>query len=328
MILGFRLPRVVSVLPLCAGLLAFAVPAFSQTPLFVATGSLNSARQEQNAVLLNNGKVLIEGGQEAYVGDEPELYDPVAGTFSLAGNMVTIRRFGTATLLKNGQVLITGGYDADNSNSPVLATAELYDPVAETFTATGSMTTPRNQHTATLLNNGMVLITGGRYYTSGLSGEMDLASAELYDPATGTFSSTGTMTVARFGATATLLNNGKVLIAGGASSSAAGNSNNSAEIYDPATGTFTATGNMTTARYEHTATLLKNGKVLIAGGVSLYYANGPGPELYDPATGTFAATGNMTDYYRSNFTTTLLNDGKVLIAGGYVSGLTDTAELY
>ena len=194
------------------------------------------------------------------------------------------------------------------------------------FVSTGSMTTPRTSHTATLLTNGKVLVAGGRACNT-ISPCPDLASAELYDPATGTFTPTGSMTTARRGATATLLNNGRVLIAGGGVGSN-GSVPSSAELYDPATGTFTPTGSMTTARIYPTATLLNNGKVLVAGGGQI---NGPdlnSAELYDPQTGTFTATGNMITA-RNSHTATLLNNGQVLVAGGGdVSLVLNSAELY
>ncbi len=229
-----------------------------------------------------------------------------AMAFVPTGSMTIARVGHTATLLKNGKVLVTGG---NGGSGPGLASAELYDPSNEFFTATGSMTIARVGHTATLLtdpalpNYGKVLIAGG-----------GTATAELYDPANGTFTATGSMTTARVGHTATLLtgatlpNYGKVLIAGGATATA--------ELYDPANGTFSATGSMTTARAGHTATLLTDpalpnyGKVLIAGNSSA--------EVFDPASGTFAVVGSLPAGGAVGCTATLRSDGTVLVAGGAV----------
>ena len=166
---------------------------------------------------------------------------------------------------------------------------------AGTFNRTGDLTGPRQFHTATLLPNGKVLITGG------ISNSAELASAELYDPASRAFTATGTMTAPRWRHTATLLPNGKVLIAGGSPQAGA-------ELYDPASGTFSVTGDMSTARRLHTATLLNDGIVLIAGGSYPYVQTA---EIYDPIAGTFSATGNMSEPGAD--TATLLANGKVLI---------------
>ncbi len=194
------------------------------------------------------------------------------------------------------------------------------------FVLTGSMINPRQLQTATLLNNGMVLVAGGFDFPApGV-----LASAELYDPARGIFTATGSMTTAAGGHTATLLNNGQVLIAGG-QNDASGIAVATAELYDPARGIFTATGSMTTARGGQTATPLNNGRVLIAGGENELSGIVVGSaELYDPATGLFTATGSMTTT-RAHQTATLLNNGQVLIAGGdnSLSGIAvANAELY
>jgi hypothetical protein len=163
-------------------------------------------------------------------------------------------------LLSDGTVLIAGGSDDDIFDGVnVTASAELFNPATETFTATGSMTEPRWQHTATLLTTGKVLLAGGASDNS----------AELFDPAIGTFTATGPMTAARSEHTAALLNDGTVLLAGGAIDS----ESLSAEVFDPTTNKFTPTGSMKTARFIHTATPLNNGQVLITGGQSALQAN-------------------------------------------------------
>ena len=197
-----------------------------------------------------------------------------------------------------------------------------------TFTATGSMITPRYFHTTTLLPDGKVLIAGGESSYSAATNAG--ASAELYDPITRTFVATGSMTTPRATHTATLLPNGKVLIAGGgAEISGAAYGPASAELYDPATGTFAATGAMNVERWSHTATLLNNGKVLIAGGLGVLGVLLVSAELYDPSTGTFTATGDMNQPLAD--TATLLSNGKALITRGNPDGpppYLSSAELY
>ena len=199
---------------------------------------------------------------------------------------------------------------------------------AGAFTATGAMTTPRYVHTATLLADGRVLIAGGALMESAHAFRA-LASAELYDPGTGTFTATGDMTIARSEHTATLLPNGKVLIAGGRPAFKVDTISSSfpfAELYDPSLGTFTATGDMTLARSDHTATLLPDGRILIVGGSSDRPASA---ELYDPDSGTFTATGDMTAEWAD--TATLLPNGKVLISRGNPEGpppYLSSADLY
>lgn len=164
------------------------------------------------------------------------------------------------------------------------------------FQKTASMNVAREHHTATLLPNGKVLVTGGDNFTAG-----DLASAELYNPVTGTWTFTGSMSVPRNFHSAVLLRNGQVLVAGGADN---GSTLASAELYNPAAGTWTATGSMTTGRNSFGMSLLPNGQVLAAGGGQLTSA-----ELYDPATGTWTATGTMIN--PGGDTLVLLPNGEV-----------------
>ena len=290
------------------------------TGTFSPTGAMTAARAFHTATLLPTGQVLIAGGGD--IGStytSSELYDPASGTFSLTGSLGTGRSRHTATLLPDGQVLIAGGQDA---NGTYLAGAELYDPYAGTFTPTGSMVTARCNHSAVMLPDGRVLLTAG----SNPSGA--LASSEAYDPTTGIFSPTGPLAMARTGQTATLLPNGHVLVAGGLEGTAALAESEAFDPQDPAPGVFTATGSMGTARARATATLLPDGKILVAGGTGTAGTTYASAERYDPASGAFTPTGTMA-YGRDQHTATLLPDGKILIAGG-VSGLNYplAAELY
>jgi hypothetical protein len=281
------------------------------------------------ATLLPNGSVLLAGGFVNSVWDYggstssngAGLYDSATGVFSSTGNMTASRAGHTATLLANGKVLITGGADQDSTGSG-LASAELYDPSAGTFSPTGSMAVGRYMHTATQLQDGKVLIVGGALTST----SNPLAAAEIYDPATGAFTRAGAMATAREQHTATLLADGRVLIVGGgtpASGSGGFQATVTAEIYDPSTGSFSATGSMAAARTFHTATLLPNGTVLVAGGG----AENSTAEIYNPATGSFSITGGM-EIGRSGHTATLLANGSVLVAGGGLFVGLASAELY
>ena len=180
------------------------------------------------------------------------------------------------------------------------------------FSPTGSMTEVRYGHTATLLSDGRVLITGGNNLNRrSMRDPAGIALAELYDPNTGQFSGTGSMTTSRVGHTATLLADGHVLIAGGYEGLTGGAT---AELFDPKTGKFSGTGSMTSTRRGGTATLLSDGRVLVAGGGD-GSASSASAELYDPATGAFSATGSMATARMAD-TATLLPNGRVLIAGG------------
>ncbi len=212
----------------------------------------------------------------------------------------------------------------------VLPGAPAQGSAAGTWSPTSAMNVPRVYHTATLLQNGAVLVTGGYFFAYSPSlHSVDQASAELYDPAAGTWSFTGSLATPRHSHTATLLADGQVLVAGGCCD-AAGNDLASAELYDPRTGTFTATGSMSTAREDQSATLLPNGKVLVAGGSISETSSTATAELYDPATGTWRPTGSMHTA-RHDFAATLLPNGKVLVAGGegcFLCPSTAAAELY
>lgn len=319
---------------LIAGLAVFllgvltALPAVaSGSGTWTLTGSLNVARANFTATLLQNGQVLVVGGRDNNYTPlaSAELYNPSTGTWTTTGSLHTARYDHTATLLQNGQVLVAGGYRMDPSTYSTipLASAELYNPATGTWTTTGSLHTGRAFDTMTLLNNGQVLVAGGLGQAVGTTINI-LASAELYTPSTGTWKTTGSMNAARTGHTATLLNNGLVLVAAGEGSSFL----TSAELYDPSKGKWTLTGSLNNARDQHAATLLSNGQVLIAGG-----SNGnaclASAELYTPSTGKWTLTGSLNTA-RACHTMTLLSNGQALVVGGVDnnSNVLASAELY
>jgi hypothetical protein len=266
------------------------------TGTFGPTGSMTTARDVHTATLLLDGRVLITGGEDRFRHPlaTAETYDPKTGTFSPTGSMKAARDLHVATLLADGRVLVTGGtpfgiYNSDGGQ--VLASAEVYDPKTGTFSPTGSMAVPRASHTATLLKDGRVLVIGGAKANVDGTGTIGVASAELWNPKTGKFTTTGSMTVARTFQEATLLADGRVLVTGGCADGWYWNDNfyAEAEVYDPKTGRFTATGSMVDALVAQTATLLLDGRVLIAGGFD-GRAHVTTTELYDPTTGTFSPT--------------------------------------
>ena len=291
---------------------------------FSPTGNLVHERSFHSATLLANGKVLVAGGLNTDKCPEgsnfAELYNPALGSFASTSSMADSRFAHTSTLLQNGKVLITGGFSYNGEcvdQSPPLMSAELYDPSTSSFSLTGSMNEARGAHTATLLSSGKVLIAGGGNGGGRPPFDGDgSATAEVYDPATGTFTPTGNMSGPRIGQTATLLLDGRVLIAGGITS---GSSSPLAttELYDPITGSFTGAATMTAPRAGHTATLLPDGKVLVTGGLTDSTLVGTDTaEIYDPRKASFLATNMPMAAGRWSHTATLLPDSTVLLFGG------------
>jgi WD40 repeat protein len=231
------------------------------TGVFTSAGNAGS-RVSVTTALLNDGKVLIiETGSTTGGVSFPtfaELYDPSTGTFTATGNMIVGHLAPTATLLPNGKVLVSESVGFIYGGTEYGA-AEIYDPVAGTFSLAGDQMLSTAGGTSTLLTDGKVLLAGG--YSDGGA----LSGAVVYDSSTGIFTVIGNMTTGRFSQTASLLPDGTVLIAGGGGFDFKNLA--SAEIYDPRTGAFAAAGNMISPRLVHTATLLDDGRVLIAGGL-------------------------------------------------------------
>nr|WP_238352731.1 kelch repeat-containing protein [Kribbella solani] len=223
-------------------------------------------------------------------------------------------------LLDDGRVLVAGGVDGRRT---ALDAVTLYDPETNVWSASNPMLTSRRDHTVTQLKDGRVLVAGGE--SGKLTFPFDgLATAELFDLKTETWTETGAMHTARWGHTATRLPSGKVLVAGGAGARTPESyqSWSSAELFDPGSGTWTPVDDMTDARMGHTAVLLADGNVLVIGGM-LSTGRGDGValgfcELYNSDTGRWTPTGSLT-MPRMSHTTALLPDGSVLVAGGWVS---------
>jgi hypothetical protein len=265
--------------PAAIGLLVMALVAGTAAPVLAQasgtwsrSGTMKDARAYHTATLLPNGQVLVAGGEPNSGGvlSSAELYDPTTGTWTPTGNMNQGRYQFTATLLTNGQVLAAGSGSTGT-------TAELYNPATGMWTFTGSLNVARFNPFAVLLSNGMVLVLDG----------IGTNSTELYNPATGTWTINGnTIQSGNSGFSVTLLDTGKVLIAGGITGVYPHEHvTNAAELYDPSVGASVSTGSMKTARFDHSATLLPSGQVVVAGGLSTnqkgeYFVKSA--ELYPP----------------------------------------------
>ncbi len=289
--------------------------------------SLTAIRGTTAVVALRDGRVLAAGGG---VGALPlaatEVYDPTSKAWSATGAMSQPRRGASVVLLGDGRVLVAGGV----AGPTLLSSAEIYDPTGGRWSSTGSMTIPRLGGTLTLLPGGRVLAAGGTT-TGGQTGTgagqtiSPSATAEIFDPATGTWSSTGSMVAGRFEATATALADGRVLVVGGLGgppvASAGGGLQygplKTAEIFDHAIGAFTGAGTMTEGRALQVAARVSSGEVVVAGGVG--GADGTvtlsTAERFNPTTASWSAVAAMAQG-RTGASATMLNNGSVLVTGG------------
>lgn len=263
------------------------------------------------------------GGTGGEGGAAPAL-DPTS--FRMTGAMPVKIRYHQSTLLPDGRVLVSGG--ASTIDGLPRLEAQTFDPATETFAPTPPMNDRRAFHSSTLLPSGQVLVVGGgRGNIIGLASGLDTtASAELFDPATNTFTPTGSMATARANHRAVLLPDGRVLIAGGGTDEEGSPCNAAypdcfiakttptAELYDPATGAFTETAPMSSPRIAFTLTLLADGRVLALAGADDDDTLATS-EIFDPATGTWTA-GPSIETDRLYHSTVLLGDGRTLLVAG------------
>jgi len=313
--------------PLLAGSTPLATAEFfNPDGSFSVAPSMNYARSKHTATVLPDGRVLVAGGMDATgnATHTAELFDPVANSWTDAGPLMVPRSGHTASLLQDGRVLLAGG---ENAGAP-LNSLEIFDPTTNSFTAaTGVLSSARKNHAAAVLQDGRILVMGG------FDGTNVLATSDLYDPSTGQIVAGPMLDVARQQHSATTLLDGTVLIAGGNAVAQDGSSQDlaSAELYNPASGSFLpVTATLATPRSAHLAFLLPhNNSVLIVGGTS-----GGTPvssvELFMPWTSSFSATGSMaTARVGAAGGSPLSIDGLLVVAGGNSgTGTLASAEAY
>lgn len=267
---------------------------------------LTKKRVAHTATLLKDGRILIVGGwsNREHPEKSAEVYNPKTQKFSAVRDMRFMRSGHSSTLLDNGKVLIAGGYNGDR----IFDEAELFNPETNSFEFIGKMKTPRKLHTATKLKDGKILFVGGE-----VRRRETTSSAEIFDPKTNKFIKlSATMRDVRYKHDAILLLDGKVLIFGGSDHRDGRGKLKTAEIFDPKKQTFIPTNNMKFARFKigEAATLLNNGKVLIAGGSEE-------AEIFNPKTKSFERVSGIIGKSFHFASVTLLKDGRALILGGY-----------
>ncbi len=252
-----------------------------------ATGSMATGRSSASmaTTTLHDGRVLVAGGFSGSAGIAgAELYDAATETWTPTASLPAGRYYATATTLQDGRVLLAGGFVGSNATAEAL----VWDPATGSWSATGSLSEPRSGHRATLLPNGRVLVTGGSDRT-----RASKTTAELYDPASGTWSATAnTMSAPREEHAAALLPDGRVLVAGGHNGSPSTTFTSSADLYDPATNSFTPTASMISMRSQAGFATLPDGDVLVTGGVNRVGFL-LGIERWDFGSGSWSAAGEM-----------------------------------
>jgi hypothetical protein len=250
-----------------------------------------------------------------------------AGSFQAVGSMAEGLYDPVVVTLADGSALVTGGwkYDDNGENAYGTSLAERFDPVTNQFTKLSPMGEAHMSHAAVVLADGRVVLVGG---TTGLRDQdTDVLDAEVYDPGTGSFTRTGKMAALRGNPTASLLPDGRVLVAGGWTP--LDPAPPSVEFFDPATGQFTAGPNLLVRRYRHSAVTLPDSRVVLLGGARVDTGDViKAVEIYDPQHASFSPAGSLVEA-RHTAQATLLSDGRVLIAGGHgANGRLDSVEIY
>ncbi len=289
-----------------AGSLATCLLYNPESDNWSATGSLATARRYATATMLNTGKVLVVGGQNVNGGlSSAELYNPATGAWTSAGSLSTLRQAGhTATLLPNGNVLLVGGF----GTSDYLSSVQIYNPSTNSWSSGASLAIKRGEHSATLLRNGKVLVIGG-YSSTGVF----LLTSQLYDPITNTWAAQVAIPAGMTGHSVTPLVDGRLLVAGGAIPGNVNQASKAAYIYSPSTGGWSGAANFVREKSSHTATILPNGKILVAGGYT-------DSTTYDTAE-IYESSAAVLESARPTITTAAFNSaGKLVITGGNFRG--------
>lgn len=288
------------------------------TATWSSAGQLPNPSNGAAVARLANGGFFASGGSGASpVTSYVNIYDPTTGTWKAASPMPRLSIGHTATTLQNGRVLVVGGQAQFN---PVYSDSSSYDPTTDTWSNAASLQNARTRHTATVLADGKVLVAGGQSWTDWILDRHAVSTVELYDPAADTWTPLAPMTEARFGHTATLLQDQRLLVVGGTDDIR----KFGAEIYDPATHNWSPAGTLVHPRLLHSATLLSNGSVMVAGGIGDDSNSMDDVEIFDPATNSWSAAMPLSSP-RSGHAAILLSDHALLIIGGASSGST---ELY
>lgn len=306
------------------------------TGFFSSTASMKNARFYHTSVTLADNRVLIIGGTNGFSGtlNTCEIYDPATETFSSTGNMNYHRFYHTSTLLDDGRVLVAGGYGishagliAQNESPAYLTSCEIYDPTTEIWSTTGSLAVARNQHGATLLSGGNVLVAGGINKNWVYEYE-SLDSVEIFDIGTETWSEVASMNYKRDNVNVILMPDSKVFVSNG-SSGADRSYSNTCEVYDPTADTWTQKSNLNYNRHYHLADMLNNNQIIAVGGYD-YGANGGTvgkTEIYDIISDTWTISDNTETPVVFN-TITNIDEDNILILGGLNGGYSANSEIF